>query len=868
MELTRRPKVAMRGALIAAAVTGVIAGVSAPGEDLVLRGCVGVIVGVLMLAVAPRRPESSTAWRVVGAGDILLGVGWFARAAAVSADAFFVADLVVAAGFTVWAVGFMVGVPRPRSWAENLDGSLLALAVTLTVGLVAIPRIRPDAGWHEAVVGVGMMLAALLGPGVVASVMASGRIRPGPYFPAAVTASAMLTLAGLLTAAARTAGLPLTPLGRVLWVAGPLVAASCVLAPGAIHLTPQGLPTPRLTMRRVISLTGVAMVPVLVSVLDPVAATTPAITAAMLCLLLLVVRIGLSLRHDIMDVQHAADVRFSKLVEHAAEVLALVRPDGQLIYVSEPATTHFGLRPDELVGGPISQLLVADDAGAWQHALDRAARAPGIPVRARVRMVDGAGVERHVECTVVDLCHLADVGAISLTINDITDRVQLETELVRQARIDDLTGLFNRHVLADRVEHVLTQRNNSCALVYLDINEFKLINDGYGHAAGDAVLAAVGERVQTAMRTSDSAARLGGDEFAVLLEDLGASPLGGVLQVAARIHEACAEPVLIAPDEFVRVRVAVGVAMAEPGWTGTEMFAAADAAMYTAKREHRGTVVFEQRMLVPSKSRLQLRHDLEAAIEQRAFEMHYQPIVELDDLRMTGVEALLRWTHPTLGKVAPDRIIDQADAAGLTSALTDAILERVGADLRMWRDAVERPLGMALNLSAQQLMHVRPADVLLQLGGRTAHPSSLTIEVTETSLLGDVTAAARVLSAFRRAGCHVAVDDFGTGYASIGYLRRLPVDRLKIDREFIDDLAPEGAGESFAAVIQWLASALGLLTVAEGVETEEHLAAVRAIGCRFGQGYLFGKPMEMQRLIASELERTADLAVVTPVAQP
>jgi diguanylate cyclase (GGDEF)-like protein/PAS domain S-box-containing protein len=852
MDLTNWRSLSMLAAVAAASAVTALSVVLPTRGDLVVRGAIVLLVGSLMIVRAESRPESTASWRVVGVGDIVLGIGWIGTAIAPTTGNSTIADVIVVLGFTVWAIGFMVAVPRPRSWAANLDGSLFALAGTLSVAVLLVDRLHQRATL-TLVLAAAMSIASLIGPGLVASVLAARRVSHGSAAGIAAVSASMLTTAGLLTAYARLEGVPLGWVGRACWMLGPSLAALAVLSRGSIYRVPAGAPARLLSVSRIIALASIALLPALTALLVGGSdARNLGVTASMAGLLVLVIRIGLSLRYDVLDVRAEASVRFDALVEHAAEVLAVVGADGKLFYVSAPMLLHFAIRPQDVLGRPVTELLVPDDIAVWHETVARAEGANRLPVRSRLRLLDGDGHERHVECTVVDLRELDGVRGLSLTINDISERVQLESELIRQVRTDDLTGLDNRHVMADRVDHVLMHQHQRSALLYLDINEFKLINDGYGHGVGDTVLAAVGERVGSVLRRGDSAARLGGDEFAILLEDLGDEPLSAVLSVASRIHERCSELVRIGDGEHVRVRVAVGVALAEPGWTGVEMFAAADAAMYTAKRELRSTVVFDASMTTMSKTRLQLRADLEDAIRRQEFEVHYQPIVELENLSMTGVEALLRWTHPTLGAIAPDQILEQADAAGLTPKLTDAILQRVGEDLRRWRDAVHRPIGIALNLSPQQLMQVEPSDVLHQMGVGAAFESEITIEVTETSMLGDMAAAARVLTTFRDAGCHVAVDDFGTGYASIGYLRRLPVDRLKIDREFIEDLTGSRASDSFAAVIQGLASALGLLTIAEGIETEEHLAGVRAIGCHFGQGWLFGRPMTMEALIDHE----------------
>ena len=272
--------------------------------------------------------------------------------------------------------------------------------------------------------------------------------------------------------------------------------------------------------------------------------------------------------------------------------------------------------------------------------------------------------------------------------------------------------------------------------------------------------------------------------------------------------------------------------------------------------------VYEPGMRGSSRSRLILMRDVRTAIETDALTVAYQPIVRADTRTLHGVEALLRWQHPVLGNITPDLILDHADAVGMTAELTDRIVSTIARDLGRWRAATGTQLPVAVNLSAQQLVHIEPEQVMLQLLGGPTTDGQLTVEVTETSMLGDVAAAASILDVFREAGCRVAIDDFGTGYASIGYLRRLPLDTLKIDREFIDGLTPQSAPRSFAAVIQGLAAALDLTTIAEGVETTEQLEAVRDLGCELVQGYLFSPALPIEDLLAW----AADRAVLSDLA--
>ena len=825
------------------AVAGVVVLLLDPTESTVLRGLLWLAAGTALVGRAGARPEPAGAVRFLGAANLVVGVAWLV--AGTGSVAVTPGDLgLLAVGVTGIGVATLVATPNWRHRASLLDGVVLALAgASVLVAVIGGGEV-PTA----TLVTVGAVaFAALLGPGVVLASLFSTYLRPTTGSLVAATGLAALLHAGVATAAAALAARPLSALAEVTWVLVPVAGLVMAWRPRPSHRASPAGGTGRPTSARLVGLVVLAVTPAAVALVAAPDRSEAGLAVSLVGVLVVAARIAASARFDVEEARAAADVRFDALVEHAAEVLALLDGDGRLFYISRAVHETFHVPPDEVLGLSPAELAHPEDVQDVEDILGRVRQRPGVAMHTRLRLLDGHGAVRHVDATAVDLRHVPGVGAISLTVRDVTERVTLEAELVRQARTDGLTGLVTRGVLIERVDHALTARRPSAALLFVDLDDFKLINDGYGHAAGDEVLAVLAGRLQTVVRAHDTAGRIGGDEFAVLLQELD-EPAPEAVCIAERIAAAAREPVLI-DGEPLEVRLSIGVAVPEHGMSAAELFAAADAAMYEAKREKHGVLLFEPGMRASSRSRLRLMRDVRAAIEGDSLDVAYQPIVDATTRQLCGAEALLRWVHPTLGNITPDIILDHAEAAGLTADLTRRIVDTISRDLRAWRTEMGAPLPLSINLSAQQLLHIEPEQVLLRLVGDARADGTLTIEITETSMLGDLAAAARVLDVFRDAGCNVAIDDFGTGYASIGYLRRLPLDKLKIDREFIDGISPATVRDSFAAVIQNLAAALGLSTVAEGVETEEELEAVRELGCDMVQGFLFSPGLPMGDLI-------------------
>jgi diguanylate cyclase (GGDEF)-like protein len=412
---------------------------------------------------------------------------------------------------------------------------------------------------------------------------------------------------------------------------------------------------------------------------------------------------------------------------------------------------------------------------------------------------------------------------------------------------DPLTGLANRSLFYDRVEHALLRQKREgtrVAALFLDLDDFKTINDSLGHAAGDQLLVDVADRVKRSLRASDTVARLGGDEFAILLEGLGdVDPV----RLAQRILIALGDPFVLGGRQ-ASVTVSIGIALSVGGRESTDVLLRnADVAMYQAKTKGKGRYeAFEQGMQTAVLERLDLKGDLERAIERKQLTLNYQPIFDLRTNRMAGVEALLRWHHPRRGLVPPAEFIPLAEETGLIVPIDRWVLREACAQAASWR-ATYGSLGslrMSVNISAQGLQDpglVGETAAILEESG--LEPSGLIIELTESVLVQDSAEVVERLQSLRDLGAAIAIDDFGTGYSSLSYVRQFPVDILKVDKAFIDPVADGGEGEAVAKIIIQLGQSLGLEVVAEGIERLEQVERLKTLGCHVAQGFYFARPL-------------------------
>ena len=553
-----------------------------------------------------------------------------------------------------------------------------------------------------------------------------------------------------------------------------------------------------------------------------------------------------------MEEANARENHFRALVQGSSDVLTICDRDGRIRFISPAVYSVFGYLPDDLLDTKLSALVHPDDAERVQNEVKETILNPGPPITVKCRYRKADGTWLHVETIVSnDLDHPHIEGLVFNT-RDVSERTELERQLTHQAFHDPLTGLANRELFRDRVQHALALRTRShqpLAVLFLDLDGFKAVNDTLGHGVGDLLLKAVSERLQEAVRPGDTVARLGGDEFAVLLEQ-ELDGLHVAQQVATRFIEQLRTAFALDGHE-VFVGASLGIAMATDLDDADELLRNADLAMYRAKALGKNRCeVFEPDMHAAAIDRMEMENDLRYAVVRNELRLHYQPIVELDTGRIVGVEALLRWEHPTRGLVQPLDFIHVAEESGLIVPVGRWVLTEACRQVARWQRETGRSLRLAVNISARQLQAPKLAEhVATTLRTTGIDPHNLVLEITESTLVDDAERTIAKLHLLREIGVRLAIDDFGTGYSSLSYLRRLPVDMLKIDRSFVSGVCTEAELSSLTAAIVGIGRDLGLDTVAEGIESPEQLVALRDMGCALGQGYLYAKPLPPAQLV-------------------
>jgi diguanylate cyclase (GGDEF)-like protein/PAS domain S-box-containing protein len=544
------------------------------------------------------------------------------------------------------------------------------------------------------------------------------------------------------------------------------------------------------------------------------------------------------------------EARFRALVQHSSDVIIVVRPDGTIRFMSPSATRVLRYEPRAVVGRPIADLLHTDDIESARGLIAEAARTPGVgmPVEWRFRQPDGSSL--HAEIIATNLLDEPTVRGIVLNTRDVSERKRLEQELLHQAFHDPLTGLANRALFRDRVSHALSlarRHGHALTVLFLDLDDFKNVNDSLGHEVGDRLLIAVAERFRSCTRVTDTVARFGGDEFAILVEERGSKDVGTLIE---RLREAMEPPFLLGGNE-VFVHSSIGIATAAGADTADDLLRNADVAMYAAKRAGKGrSEVYRADMHTAVHERLELESALALAIERHELTVHYQPIVCLRSGRPRGIEALVRWNHPRHGCLLPQHFVPLAEETGLILRLGEWVMGEACRQLADWRGMFPGlDLSVAVNISGRQFLDPQIVQVTREaIEEARLAPGALTLEITESVLMQQTESMLERLHELRRIGARLAIDDFGTGYSSLGYLRRFPLDMLKIAKPFVDDVSAGIERAALARAVVGLGETLGLRTVAEGVELAEQRAALTLLGCELGQGHLFAAPMPPERL--------------------
>jgi diguanylate cyclase (GGDEF)-like protein/PAS domain S-box-containing protein len=566
---------------------------------------------------------------------------------------------------------------------------------------------------------------------------------------------------------------------------------------------------------------------------------------------------------------HESEQRFRALVHHASDVFTVIGADAVIRFQSPAIEQVLGYPPGDLIGRSFRDLIEPDDRETAGQLFAQSRTRPGVPTMGEVRMRPlGQGrAARRFEMTATDLLDDPTVRGLVLNYRDITERALYEERLSQQAFHDALTGLPNRALFHDRLEQALQQRGKTVGLLFVDLDHFKVVNDGLGHDAGDQLLRDAAERLGGCLRDGDTLARLGGDEFTVLMPDIAGAEVAEA--VATRIEHRLRPPFEL-PGQSVFVTASIGIATGAAMHDRPEaLLRDADAAMYEAKADGRARhAVFHPSMHARAVTRLAIETDLRRAIDNHQLELHYQPIMWLDGQQIVGVEALVRWRRPDGTLVPPAEFVPVAEETGLIRPVGRWVLHQACRQLARWRSELPQAAGlsMSVNVSARQLQDasiVEDVESALQETG--LDPGSLILELTESAVIENFEGASATLQKLRWMSVQLAMDDFGTGYSSLSSLSRLPLDILKIDQSFVARLDQDAEGRAIVYAITSLAAALGVRVTGEGIETASQLSALVELDCKHGQGFLLGRPAPAEEL--TELLRTVDTGELTVAAR-
>ena len=565
------------------------------------------------------------------------------------------------------------------------------------------------------------------------------------------------------------------------------------------------------------------------------------------------------------------DQLFQLISENAADMIALVDCDGRRLYNSPAYQKVLGYSPEELKATSSIEQIHPDDRARVLKAAERASLSGrGERMEYRVRHKDGTW--RTLESTASPIRNAKGQTEKLVIVNrDITERKRAEEMLVHNAFHDGLTNLPNRALFLDRLQHALTlskkRSNYKFAVLLIDVDEFKIINDSLGHTAGDELLIQIGQRLKDSVRqvdtvsrprasevlgrptNDDTLARLGGDEFTILLDDIR-DPIEAV-RVAERVQAELATPFVVNHQEIV-ISASIGIASStSPHTQAEDLLRDADIAMYRAKRAGKARCeVSDTAMHANAVKRLRLETDLRKALDQGEFRVYYQPIVSLQTGKITGFEALTRWQRPE-GILPPIEFIAVAEEIGLIIPMNRQLLREACQHLRSWQSEFPSspPLTMSVNITSREFAQPDLAsEIRKSLEQTGVDPGCLQLEITETIAMGDAEKSGHVLAQLKATGIGLSIDDFGTGYSSLSRLRRIPVDTLKIDRAFISHMDSDPENREIVRIIIMLAHNLGLKVVAEGAETEEHINLLKQLNCEMAQGYFFSRPADDQAM--------------------
>jgi len=634
------------------------------------------------------------------------------------------------------------------------------------------------------------------------------------------------------------------------WIAFYVGWGVAALHPSMHELSVRSTATPRVSPRRLAIVGSAAMIPPAVLFIQQ--STGPitdgyaiALTGAVLFALVLVRTNGVA--REVADKRNEA--RFQALFDNSSDAVVVVDIIGRVNYLTPSTERVLGLKPGALLHQPIGRFLAPDD----ERELSVLLSSPGGTTTAEWQVSAADGTVRDLEVVTADLRGDPRIDGVVLTMRDISERKRLDAELRRQALHDTLTRLPNKSLFDDRVAHALGRADRShseVAVLFLDLDNFKLVNDSLGHSAGDELLKAVAARLLSVLKAGDTVARFGGDEFVILMDNV--EDAAQSQDLAERIIASLNRPVPAEGRELL-VTVSIGIAVSQPGMDrANDLLRHADLALLRAKT--RGRARYETFRAYGSGNAVDLlflETDLWRAIERQELKLFYQPEFSVESGQLLGFEALLRWDHPTRGMLLPSAFVNLAEESGSLVAIGLWVIEEACRQLQRWEELSARqfPLEMSVNLSVRQLEEPdfakRVATILATTG---TDPAALRLEITESILVGDDGEALAVLAELKSLGVRLAIDDFGTGYSSFSYLKTLPVDSVKIDQSFISGLELDDSNLLIVQGIITMAHDLGLVVTAEGIETAEQLAVLQRVQCDRAQGFLLARPQPSELL--------------------
>jgi diguanylate cyclase (GGDEF)-like protein/PAS domain S-box-containing protein len=860
------------GVLVALGVLVLAAAAALTGAPVLLLVLVALGPLGVLGAVATARAVPAVVWgpMTVAAAAPLASVLWGVdrpfsadAPAVVDVDRALTAAALVVPAFVVavWAL-----VTRHRATLRPTSAETLIVTVSSSV-LIWVVLARPLLDDRGAPVDPWILLGAV----TVAAVAASAALLVAGLREGDDLALAVGTAAGLGATAwavgwglqigrdeAVEGALVVTAIGPVLLAAAAFLADRLDRAPAVEETVRAETPgTLRLAVLTVAAFVPVVVSSWLVGVTDDPLGDPTVLLAVGASLVVLAVTLW-ALRQQVLANRRAAERRgerrYAALVEHSSDVVLLVEHHGAVRFASPGITGLLGRPAAYWTGRHVGDLVGPEERGRLAAAIDEVATTGPGHVLTLELAVDRADGHRRTMELVVSYLDLesatggGDEDGVVVTVRDVTEQRLRERQLSHRAFHDELTGLANRALFLERLGQALRvprPDHDPVVVLFVDLDDFKAVNDRLGHQAGDRALEHVAERIRRAVGGSDTAARLGGDEFAVLIDERGG--VERAVSVAEHLLRSLREPIVAGTDEFT-VLASIGIAVGSSGTTTTTtLLRDADIAMYEAKRAGKGQIrVFDPTMRLAVSRHLELRSDLIDAIQHEQLRLVYLPFVDLRTGRVRGAEALARWHHPVHGEIPPTEFIPVAERAGLIDALGDRVLDQALTQAATWHP--DSDLFVSVNLSGVQVASAELADRVAEaLRRHRVPPRMLMVEIDERTLVDD-DEGARTIGRFRDLGVRVALDDFGAGHCSMALLRRSPVDVVKIDRAFVAEFDVDAVDDPLGSTMLHVAGTLGLHTVAEGVETTSQLRMLRRHGCELAQGYLLSRPLELPDL--------------------